>query len=241
MTNRYWWVITTYIIMQLSGVVFVSFLKLTTNLGEETLSIVSVYWSIFSFVVGLIIVLILMKPDMKIGQARDNTNKVPVIILWSILGLFMAYFAQGIAGVIEREIFGIEMGSENAELIVGVTRAIPLFMIIPAVIAPILEEVIFRKIIFGTFYKRMNFFFAALLSAFIFGIIHGEPEHLLIYASVGFVFAFLYVKTERIIVPIIVHMTLNTISVLVQYNLDPEDLERMRKQLDQTLMILIGG
>nr|WP_155668526.1 type II CAAX endopeptidase family protein [Ornithinibacillus caprae] len=227
--------------MQLSGVVFVGILSFATNISDEALSIYSIYWSIFSFIVGLIIVLMLMKPDMKMGQARNRENKTPEIVLWSILGLFMAYFAQGIAGFIETELLGFEMESENAEMIVGVIRAIPLFMIIPAIIAPILEEVIFRKIIFGTFYKRMNFFLAALLSAFIFGIIHGEPEHLLIYASVGFVFAFLYVKTKTILVPIIVHMTLNTISVLVQYNLDPEDLERMRKQLEQTQMILIGG
>jgi uncharacterized protein len=235
--KRYWWVILTYVIMQLSGAIFLPILfQVFPNYKAET----STYYTIFSFTVGLIVVLLLMRPDLKMGQARSHST-TEGIILWSILGVFMAYFAQGIAGLIESQLFGIEIGSENTEMIMNITRTIPIFAIIPAIIAPILEELIFRKIIFGTLYKRMNFFLAALLSAFIFGIIHGEPEHLLIYASMGFVFAFVYVKTKRILVPIIVHMTLNSISVILQYSLTPEDIERMKQQLDQVQMILIGG
>ncbi len=182
----------------------------------------------------------LMKPDIEMSQTRDRRISGDVI-LWTFVGLFMAYFAQGIATMIEAKVLGIEIGSENTQSIMAITRTIPLFAIIPAVIAPILEEVIFRKIIFGSLYKRTNFFVAALLSALIFGIIHGEPEHILIYASMGFVFAYLYVKTKKIIVPILVHMTLNSISVIVQFSLTPEDMEKIEQQWNQVQMILIGG
>jgi uncharacterized protein len=235
--KRYWWVILTYIITQLSGVVFLPILYyFFPNYRLEAL----IYYSIFSFTIGLVIVLLLMKPDMEKAQTRRSWLTGD-IVMWSILGVFMAYFAQAIATMIESKIFGIEIGSENTQDIMTITRTIPLFAIIPAVIAPILEELIFRKIIFGSLYKRTNFFLAALLSAFIFGIIHGEPEHILIYASMGFVFAFLYVKTESILVPIIVHMTLNSISVIVQFSLTPEDIEKIQQQWSQVQMILIGG
>jgi hypothetical protein len=196
-----------------------------------------IYWSILSFALGLVIVLLLMRPDMKMGSARDASG-AGQIILWSFLGLFMAYFGQGLAALIEMEIFGIDPGSENTQQIMDIARLTPLFMIVPAIFAPILEEIIFRKIIFGEFHKRMNFFFAALLSAFVFGIIHGEPEHLLIYTTMGFVFAFLYVKTKRIIVPIIVHAAMNSLVVFAQYNMDPEEIERILEELQ---FILIGG
>lgn len=236
--KRYWWVILTYIIMQLSGVIFLPILK---QLFPYHLTEASIYYTIVSFIVGLLIVLRLMMPDMKMAQTRSNPLTTKTITLWALLGVFLAYFAQSIAGVIETELLGIEVDSQNTQMIMDITRTIPLFAVIPAIIAPILEEVIFRKIIFGSLYVRTNFFIAALLSAFIFGIIHGEPEHLLIYASMGFVFAFLYIKTKRIIVPIIVHMTLNTISVILQYSISPEDMERMKQQIDTVQMILIGG
>lgn len=224
--------------MQLSGGIYIPILK---QFFSNHALMVSVYYTmIASFVIGLIVILTLMKPDMELKQTRSRPS-TENIALWAILGVFMAYFAQAIAGVIETNILGIELGSENTQNIMDITRAVPLFAVIPAIIAPILEEVIFRKIIFGSLYERTNFFIAALLSAFIFGIIHGEPEHLLIYASMGFVFAFLYIKTKSIIVPIIVHMTLNTISVIVQFTFSPEDLERLQKQVDSIQMILIGG
>lgn len=240
MTKRYWWVIITYIIMQFSGVVVAQALLSLSSMSRVEIQYFLVYWSIFSFIACLIVVLFLMKPDMKVGSAR-GASKSGNAILWSILGLFMAYFSQAIAVTLETKLFGISQGSQNTQDIMNITRMAPLFMVIPMIIAPILEEIIFRKIIFGSLYKRTNFFIAGLLSAFIFGIIHGEPKHILIYAGMGFVFAFLYVKTKRIIVPIIVHMAMNSITVLLQYNLSPEDIEQMQQQLQDMQMIFIGG
>ncbi|GAB3799381.1 lysostaphin resistance A-like protein [Virgibacillus kimchii] len=234
MPKRYWWVIITYIVMQFSGLLFAPILMDLLPYSEADIII---YWTIFSFIIGLIIVLLLMRPDMKMGSAR-NASGAGSIILWSFLGLLMAYFGQGIAVLIEMELLGIEPGSENTQAIMDIARYSPLFMVVPAIIGPILEEIIFRKIIFGELYKKMNFFFAALLSSFIFGIIHGEPQHLLIYATMGFVFAFLYVKTKRIIVPIIVHAAMNSLVVFAQYNMDPEEIERILNELQ---FIFFGG
>lgn len=237
MPNRYWWVILTYIIMQLSVIVALPIIK---QVFPNYILEATIYYQIISFAIAVIIVLRLMKPDMKMAQTRNNWFDSE-LLMWSILGVFMAYFAQAIAVVIETFVLGITPGSENTQGIMEITRTVPLFAIVPAIFAPILEEVIFRKIIFGSIYKRSNFFIAALLSAFIFGIIHGEVEHILIYSSMGFVFAFLYVKTKRIIVPILVHMTLNTMSVILQYSVDPEEIDKIQQQWNQMQMILIGG
>jgi len=234
LTKRYWWVIITYIIMQFSGILFaqILYLVLPISMFQAAIS-----WSIFSFIAALIVILLLMKPDMKMERHRDAAP-LGTVIVWSVAGLFMAWFAQIIANLIEINVFGIQAGSENTANIMEIARAAPLFIIIPALIAPILEEIIFRKIIFGGLYKKTNFFIAATLSALIFGFIHGEPEHILIYASMGYVFAFLYVKTKRIIVPIIVHIAMNSISVIAQFSMDPEEIQ---KQLEQLQVIFIGG
>ncbi|MGX4670583.1 CPBP family intramembrane glutamic endopeptidase [Cerasibacillus sp. JNUCC 74] len=234
MPKRYWWVIISYILMQFSGVVFAPILyKLFPITKVEAVS----YWSIISFILGVIIVLLLMKPDIKEGlHQRDRFSKTQ-LILWTILGVFMAFFAQFLANFIQIMVFGIKPGSENTQAIMNITRATPLFMIIPIFAAPILEEIIFRKIIFGTLYKRTNFLIAAILSAVIFGFIHREPQHILVYASMGLVFAYLYVETKRIIVPIIAHMAMNAFVVISQYNMDPAEIERQLNKL-QTILHL---
>ncbi|MFD2628148.1 CPBP family intramembrane glutamic endopeptidase [Oceanobacillus kapialis] len=236
MPKRYWWVIISYLIMQFSVFLMAPLLYwlLPISVGQA-----STYWSITSFILGLIVVILLLRPDMKMTRSLE-APPVSVAVAWSIIGVFMAYAAQFIAAILEMAIFGIQPGSENTQDIMGIARATPLFILIPAIIAPVLEEIIFRKIIFGQLYTRTNFFIAALISAFIFGIIHGEPQHILIYGSMGLVFAFLYVKTKRILVPIFVHAAMNTIVVLLQYNLTPEDIERMERQLQEMQTILFG-
>lgn len=223
--------------MQFSGFLFTPILYYFLPITQVEAAI---YWSLFSFIIALIIILYLMKPDMKQYYMRKEASPANPV-LWVIIGIFMAYFAQFIAVYIETEILKIPPGSENTAMIMEITRMAPIFMIVPAIIAPILEEIIFRKIIFGSLYKRTNFFIAAVLSALLFGIIHSEPIHLLIYTSMGFVFAYLYVKTKRIIVPIIVHMTLNTISVSLQLLLDVEDLERIIQEQQAIMIVLLGG
>lgn len=237
MPNRYWYVILTYVIMQLSSILIYPLRYLMT---PQHLAIVSIYWSVISFILGLIIVLRLMKPDMQAGSNR-NAPDWGMAFLWIITGIVMAYFFQFIAGWIEIELLGIEQKSENTEMITNISKANPIFLVIPMLIAPILEEIIFRKIIFGGLYQKMNFFFAALLSALAFAIIHGEPEHILVYASMGFVLAFVYVKTKRIVVPILVHMFFNSLAMLVPLLVPPEKLEEMTQQVINLYLILIGG
>lgn len=235
MTKRYWWVLIVYLFAQFSVIVFAPTLYLLLPLDEIQAGI---YGNILGFILGLIIILYILRTELR-TQSRDAASTWGVI-LWSIIGVFMAYFTQAIAVMIEVTFFGIQVGSENTAALMEMTRIAPLFILITAIVAPILEEIVFRKILFGVFYKRTNFFIAATLSAFIFGIIHGEPMHILIYASMGYVFAYLYVKTKRIIVPIIVHMTLNTITVVSQLSLTPEQIEEIERQWEN-LQIIFGG
>src|SRR5699024_6565024 len=117
------------------------------------------------------------------------------------------------------------------DLIVDLARMNTLFIIIPAIVGPILEELVFRKVIFASLHKKVNFFWAALISSIVFALLHFDFSHLLVYITLGFVFAFLYVKTKRIIVPMFVHMALNSYAVVGQLLIDPEELERMRQQI----------
>lgn len=90
MPKRYWWVILTYIAMQLSGGFFRPLLlRLFPAHQLEAL----IFYSIFSFTIGLIIVLILMKPDMQMSQTRSKWFTSDVIG-WTVLGVFLAYFAK---------------------------------------------------------------------------------------------------------------------------------------------------
>lgn len=159
-------------------------------------------------------------------------------VKWAISGFFLALFAQYFAAIIEH-FLGIPAGSNNTKEIIKIINTFPLAVVVTSIAGPILEEIVFRKIIFGTLYKRFNFVISALVSSVIFALAHMEPMHILLYAAMGFTFAFLYVKTKRIIVPIFAHVSMNTLVVLVQ-SVFRSDLERMMRNAEK-VSGFIGG
>ncbi|WP_067841754.1 CPBP family intramembrane glutamic endopeptidase [Amphibacillus sediminis] len=235
MPMRYIGIILTYIVAQLSGIPIASWLQ-TQNITESQYMNFVLGWQVASFVLALIITLLLLKPEKQLPR-DPNRASLTMTIIWSILGFFMVMFGQMIVNLIQMLLFNIDEQSQNTENLMGVARVFPIFIVVIAIIGPILEEIIFRKIIFGELYKRTNFLVAGVISGLIFAVIHNDFTHLLVYFMMSFVFAFIYVETKRIIVPIIAHMLMNTFVVIAQLVILP--------QLEQTTtyvqMILIGG
>ncbi|WP_273854126.1 CPBP family intramembrane glutamic endopeptidase [Guptibacillus spartinae] len=233
MAKHYWTILITYIVMQLSGLLGVPLLQ-KLNIADPV-----VIWSVFSFLTALVIMLFLLRSTPDVPFERSTRVSGGQAVGWSILGVFMAYASQIVAAMIEMNVLGIDPGSENTEMLIEVAKASPIFIIVTSIIGPILEEIVFRKVIFGSLYKRFNFWIAGILSSVIFAAIHFDFSHLLIYTAMGLTFAFLYVKTKRLIVPIIAHMTMNTFVVLINVYF-ADDIMEMEKQLNQA-QSFIGG
>ena len=235
MPKRYWGIIVSYVLIaQLSAIVGVKFLYDATGLDKyHSVAI----WSVITFAITTLIALLVLRPDMKEASMRNDKASPGKTALWAIAGVFLALFSQGIAAYIE-SLFGIKSASENTMSLMEIARRAPIFILIPVIFAPILEEIIFRKIVFGSIYKRTNFLIAVVISALVFGLFHFDITHLFVYFAMGVVFAFLYVKTNRIITPIIAHMAMNLLVVLTQFNLTEEKIRQLQEQM-QT--IFTGG
>ncbi|MCW9134423.1 CPBP family intramembrane metalloprotease [Bacillus paramycoides] len=246
MKKQYWWIIVTYILMQLSGIVGLPLL-LKTGLYdnreftiEEKGQIITGHWAIISFFIALCIVLWLLKTDIRDRHLDKMRSSTPATIGWIFIGFFLALFSQSIAGMIEMRLLGITPGSENTARLMDIARTTPWFLIVISIIGPILEEIVFRKILFGTLYKKFNFFIAAIISSLVFAAIHFDFTHLLVYTSMGLVFAFLYVKTKRIIVPIAAHVAMNTLVAVAQVVVSNEHIQEMIKEAEK-MQGFIGG
>lgn len=242
MKKEYWYILIAYIGMQLSsfvGVPAITFGGILLGQNVEDMAVLAgVIWIVFSFTLTLLIVLLLLRNEMKNNQLDRNASSIGASVVWGVCGIFLALIAQSIAATVENWL-GIEMGSENTQQIISLIESFPIVIIVSSIIGPILEEIVFRKIIFGTFYKRFNFFLSALFSSVIFALAHLEIEHVLLYSAMGFTFAYLYVKTKRILVPIFAHVAMNTFVVLVQ-SVFKEDLEKIIEQSEK-IQSFIGG
>ncbi|WP_332633346.1 CPBP family intramembrane glutamic endopeptidase [Halalkalibacter flavus] len=239
MNKRYWWILITYTLMQFSAVPGVLLLRELDIPLERIPGI----WSMFSFTTGLLIIILLLLPEIRNRHEVRGRSSRGEAIRWSIIGVFFVFAAQYAAALIEMFLLGIEPGSENTETIVEFAKAFPAFIIVISVIGPILEEIVFRLVIFGALYKRFNFWISGILSSLIFAAVHMDFTHLLVYTAMGLVFAYLYVKTKRILVPIIAHVAINLFVSIVNVLLADqiEDWMEQLEQLEQQTSLIIGG
>ncbi|WP_353853704.1 CPBP family intramembrane glutamic endopeptidase [Bacillus sp. Bos-x628] len=240
MKKQYWYIILTYIVVLFSVFPYVLVMKwlgfIQTPMTQEQYSQLTGMWTIISFCIGLIIILLILRTLPKTSLRNEAPVSIGSAIAWIIGGFFLSILAQFVASFIEQYAFGIDRESENTQAILSIMDAVPLLVIIIAMIGPILEEIIFRKIIFGVIYEKTNFFFGALVSSVIFAAVHNDFAHILLYSAMGFTFAFLYAKTKRIIVPIGAHMLMNSL-VIVQV----EPMKKMIEEQSQTMQMIIGG
>lgn len=87
------------------------------------------------------------------------------------------------------------------------------------IIAPIFEELFFRKFLLGNLLKRYKRLTGLIISSFCFAIIHIEtPDNLIPTFLFGLISGLIFIKTKRILYSIILHFIMNSfwlISLLI--------------------------
>ncbi len=96
--------------------------------------------------------------------------------------------------------------------------ALPVQILLIVILAPISEEVCFRGMLFGGLRERLPRIAAALISAAIFGLLHGLTGITAVppLIAFGFVLALLYEKTGSVVPAILLHMMNNSVALLAQ-------------------------
>lgn len=90
----------------------------------------------------------------------------------------------------------------------------PAFLLITGILfAPLFEEMIFRGFLFGGLRQRLGWTRAALVSSAIFGAGHLSIAAFIPTFSLGFLFAYLYQRSNSIWPGIILHTIINSVSL----------------------------
>ncbi len=81
--------------------------------------------------------------------------------------------------------------------------------------APLLEELLFRKVIFRGFGTVMPIWLAMVLSGFLFAVVHVNAATFLPLWYLGVALAWLYWRTGSILAPMFVHFLFNVINLIL--------------------------
>ncbi len=83
-------------------------------------------------------------------------------------------------------------------------------IICAGILIPIVEEILFRGLIFNRIKHQYNFLAGLLISSLLFGIYHGNIVQGIYATLLGIFLGFAYHKTKSILIPVFIHMGGNT-------------------------------
>ena len=170
--------------------------------------------AIFTLLFFLIFFLIRKKNIAKEVNLQKTSGKKWIA---AVLGaVFVIFFVNGMLGVLVPQ-----DQLENFSQASSVLYAYPLWQAILAnmLLVPILEEVVFRGLLFSRLQKVMPNIVVALITSVVFGLVHGQIVWMLFAFVVGLVLSFVRIKTGSILPTILMHVLINTYATLVSYNI----------------------
>lgn len=219
------YLLVTYILMQISSVYLAKGLfegfPWNEHYSKEDIAYRASAWSLFivNTLAATVFGVFMVRNKKFLQVFKGKKSSLGNAILWGVIGFFLALGGQMLAAVIETMI-GITPGSDNTAMLSDIAKVSPIIIISIVLFAPFLEEIIFRRILFGGIYQKTNFWIAAIASAVIFAAVHNEFEHILIYMAPGLIFSYLYYRTKRLLTPMIAHLLMNGFVVFLQLNAD---------------------
>lgn len=196
---------------------------LSSGNDPALLAITSVFSSVITFMVFL-----------KLGWTpitRTYLQSKPWLTL-----LWVALFAIGAIIPLELiyEHLGLEMDDNTSQLFEGLLKE-PWGYVAVGVLAPLVEEMVFRGALLRTLLgmvSKKNHWVAIMVSAFVFGLVHGNMAQFVNAMIMGLMLGWMYYRTRSIVPGILLHWVNNTLA-FVLCNILP--------QSDGKLIDIFGG
>lgn len=247
---KIWQMILIWGISIISSIFGIMILVEVASINQDVLMNISDIWIGFTlFLLILIITLIFGRVNIKLIKERysdfkNNVNIKEIISLVAtqlLLSLGLSNLSTGIIAIIDKDKV-LNMINDTSMLPTNNVELILCFISI-VILAPVLEEITFRKVLFIRLSRKLGFVISAVISSLIFGIGHNSLG-ILGAIAFGIGCCILYRKYNNIAASITVHMVNNLIAgiiVIIAYFTNPLTLETIIITNSDINMYLITG
>lgn len=113
-------------------------------------------------------------------------------------------------------------------------------LIAVGIVGPIFEELLFRGLLFGELRKLTHIRVALVIQALLFGIYHLNAVQGSYAFVIGLLLGFVYYRSGSILAPIIVHITVNSSSVLLEQFVPANALSQWDVPIFVASILLLG-
>jgi len=146
---------------------------------------------------------------VKIAFFTEALIFFPILVIALIMFVLLSYF-------------GITPGSPIIELLKNAPNgSILVLFVVSVIVAPIVEEYVFRVIIFGFIEKMFGALPALILTSFVFAVLHGGFVQLVPLFFLAVVLQLLYMKYKSLYPSMFLHMLHNLIIMILFVAIKP--------------------
>lgn len=162
-------------------------------------------------------------------QLRDGAYALFAIAAYMMLSVLLSV---GATLLIQWLMPGVDMNQEQEigfESRSGAVDIVLVFLVI-VIIAPIVEELVFRGYLYGSLRPRLPWWLCAVIVSILFGIVHGQWNVGVDVFAMSMVACYLREKTDAIWSGVALHMMKNLVAFSVLFLL-PEPLSQLLRNL----------
>ncbi len=210
-------VVVGIILMVMKGVVINSNGSINTKAIDDNMSLIITF---FGALVSTPILILIKYYDIKVqiikGAHTTKSVFLPKYLLIVPFAVSFMYAANTFVGIIEKLFPSIAHSfDEAAKSIYGANISIQI--VTAVILGPIVEELIFRGLMYIRLKRMFGFWIASLVTGLIFGLYHGNVSQGIYAFIFSYGAIYIYEKYKKIYAPIIMHMVANGVSVLVTF------------------------
>lgn len=210
-------------------VISVFLLKILTNVRNDTnREFLSLLSYLLANGVPLVLVLFFYKKKLPFGLI-NHYFKLTIISIIVILGLHIS--------VIQPLALSIPIPNSIKEILLQSSKKIGFITIFTViVIAPIIEEFIFRGVILNGFLKNgLKPKFGIIISTILFSFFHLNPWQIPTSFCTGILLGWVFFKTRNVLISILIHFTNNLLGYIAMFFLD------LNKMVNENSIDFYGG
>ncbi|MDA1979699.1 CPBP family intramembrane metalloprotease [Bacillus cereus] len=215
------YVILIYFVMtQLVGIIGVQLLAKTgwydiKGNQQQAIQQLLVHWELIGFSLILIFIYLIYKKET-MNDSKLSIKLSRNSFVWILIGIVAVFLAQTIGSILDKSIFHLTTQSVNTSSNIEAATIAPLALISIVILAPLVEELVFRYAAINILSRKFNEIGCILISSVFFSIMHFDFPFVFGYFLIGLVLAAIYVRTNRLLVSFIIHATMNLIIVILQ-------------------------
>jgi membrane protease YdiL (CAAX protease family) len=219
--NKSGYVILIYFVMtQFVGIIGVQLLAKTgwydiKGNQQQAIQQLLIHWEQVGFSLILIFVFLIYKKEA-MSDSKLSIKLSRNSFVWILIGIVAVFLAQTIGSILDKSIFHLTTQSVNTSSNIEAAALSPLALISIVILAPLVEELVFRYAAINILNRKFNKIGCILISSVFFSIMHFDFPFVFGYFLIGLVLAAIYVRTNRLLVSFVIHATMNLIIVILQ-------------------------